>query len=393
MQRSRQIELLDRMKHPDPYVKWTYASASMHNPVSHYIDPAWFEDERAALFRARPLFAGLSVECAGAGSYMTLDCGGIPIAVVRQRDGSLAAFVNICRHRAATLLKGCGKNGTGRIVCPYHAWTYDSAGKLLARPQSDDAFADIGGDCDLAPRAVQEKHGLIFVHPSSDQPFEVDDLLCGMEQEFTEYGIDSAHHIETRVSTWEMNWKLLLDTFLEPYHVRYLHRKTIDPVFFPHQLYDRFGPMPRVIGLRRTIMEQLAESRDSWRLFPHAAAVYVLMPNALMTYQGDHLETWRIEPIGAHTTRAYTTIFSPEPPKTEKAMQYWMKNLEVLCDVAMNEDFPCQLDVQRNFSSGAIREVVYGRLEPALIQFHSTVNAAVEDWRARKVRKKEAVLF
>jgi phenylpropionate dioxygenase-like ring-hydroxylating dioxygenase large terminal subunit len=389
MHKSRQIELVDRLTHPDPYVKWSYAAASMRNPVAHYIDLAWFEDERQALFHARPLFAGLSAECAGEGSYITRDCGGIPVGIVRQRDGTLAAFVNICSHRGATILKDTGPGSLRRIVCPYHAWTYDLAGKLLARPQSDDAFADIGRDCDLAPRAVQEKHGLIFVHPTSNEAFDVDTLLCGMEREFAEYGIESAHHIETRVSTWDMNWKLLLDSFLEPYHVRYLHRKTIDPVFFPHQLYDSFGAMPRVIGLRRTIMEQLAAPRDSWRLFPDAAAVYVLMPNALLTYQGDHLETWRIEPIDAKTTRAYTTIFSPEPPQTEKAMQYWMKNLEVLCNVAMNEDFPCQLDIQRNMRSGAIREVVYGRLEPALIQFHSTINTAVEAWRA----KQEAVLF
>lgn len=385
---ARQIELVDRLTQPDPYAKWSYAAASMRNAASHYVDPAWFADERQALFREAPLFAALSVECPQPGSYITRACGGIPIGIVRQRNGSLSAFVNICRHRAATLLQSPDGNNLRSIVCPYHGWTYDTAGKLLNRPLSDDGFADIEENCNLACVAVQEKHGLIFVHPSDPRPFDVDALLHGIEDEFAGYGITSAFPIETRVTTWDMNWKLLLDTFLEPYHVRFLHRKTIDPVFFSHQLFDSFGPSLRVIGLRRTIMEQLSSTpRESWRLFPHAAAVYALLPNGLLTYQGDHLETWRVEPIDANTTRAYTTIFSPEKPQSEKALGYWLKNLDILCNVAMNEDFPCQLDIHRNLRSGAVQEVIYGRLEPALIQFHTTINKAVEKWRASRPAK------
>lgn len=382
---EQQIALVERLSQPDPYVRWSYAERSMRNPAAHYIDEQWFADEREALFREAPQFVGLSVECAKPGAYLTRDCGGIPIAVVRQRDGSLRAFINACRHRAATLLLGNGGGGMRRIVCPYHAWTYDLQGRLVDQPSSDDAFADLDRDCDLIGRAVAEKHGLIYVHPTSQAPFEIDDLLHGIQSEFSQYGIETAHHIETRESTWNMNWKLMLDTFLEPYHVRFIHQKTIDPVFLSHQLYDSFGPLPRVIGLRRAIMNQLEDRpREDWRLFPNAAAVYMLLPNALMTYQGDHLETWRLEPIDAKTTRAYTTIFAPEPPATEKALGYWMRNLEVLCDVAFNEDFPMQMQIQNNLLSGALTEVVYGRLEPGLVQFHTAVNERIESWRAAK---------
>ena len=383
MRNERQIAMVERLNQGDPYQKWSYAPETMRNPAGHYVDPQWFADEREALFRNRPQFAGLSVECAKPGAYLTRDFGGVPIIVMRQKDGSLRAFVNACRHRAATLLTGGGSGGLRRIVCPYHAWTYDIEGRLVDRPSSDGAFDDIDRDCSLIGRAVAEKHGLIYVHPTSTTSFDVDDMLHGMADEFDQYGIETAHHVETRVTTWDMNWKLMLDTFLEPYHVRFLHQKTIDPVFFSHQLYDSFGPLPRVIGLRRTISAQIEERpQEEWRLFPHAAAVYVLLPNALMTYQGDHLETWRLEPIDAFTTRAYTTIFAPSPPETDKALRYWMRNLEVLCDVAFNEDFPVQLQIQNNLRSGAIDEVVYGRLEPALVHYHSSVNRAVEDWRA-----------
>jgi phenylpropionate dioxygenase-like ring-hydroxylating dioxygenase large terminal subunit len=389
MRHDQQSALVERLREADPYRRWSYAEHSMRNPAEHYIDPQWFADERQALFREMPQFVGLSVECAKSGAYITRDLGGIPIAVIRQRDGTLRAFVNACRHRAASLLVGDGKASSQRIVCPYHAWTYDMSGKLVSQPKSDDAFSDLDRDCDLTRRAVVEKHGLIYVHPTSAEPFEIDDQLHGYQDEFSQYGIDTAHHVETRVSTWNMNWKLMLDTFLEPYHVRFIHQKTIDPVFLSHQLYDSFGPLPRVIGLRRAIMDQLdSEKKEDWRLFPNAAAVYLLLPNALLTYQGDHLETWRLEPIDAQTTKAYTTIFAPEPPPTEKALRYWMRNLEVLCDVAFTEDFPMQMQIQKNLLAGAVDEVVYGRIEPGLVQFHTAVNGLVEDWRASRDARK-----
>lgn len=382
MDRQEEIALVERLTAQSPYERFSYADASMRNPASHYVTQARFDDEMAALFRAQPLFVGLSVECAAPGAYLTRDLGGVPIAVLRQRDGSLRAFVNMCRHRGATLLAGDGIGNPRRIVCPYHAWTYDTEGKLLDRPGSYGAFDDVTGACDLIRRAVVEKHGMIYVHPTSDRPFEVDAQLHGMEREFAGYGIETAHPVETRVTTWKMNWKLMLDTFLEPYHVPFLHQKTIDPVFLPHQFYDSFGPLPRIVGIRRTIEPQLqGAAREEWKLFPHAAAVYVLLPNALMTYQGDHLETWRFEPIDTGTTRAHVTIFAPEPPPTEKALHYWIRNLEILCDVSFNEDFPMQEQIQRNLASGALAELVYGRIEPALVHYHSSINAAVEAHR------------
>ncbi|MDB5713540.1 MAG: hypothetical protein JWO15_937 [Sphingomonadales bacterium] len=385
MDRAQEIALVERFEAPRPAERFSYAPASMRNPAAHYTDPDRFEDEMAALFRAKPLFVGLSVECREPGAHLVRVLGGVPIAVVRQRDGSLRALVNMCRHRGASLFTGDGKGSSGRIVCPYHAWTYDMDGQLLNRPNSYGAFDDVSDACNLMQRAVAEKHGMIYVHPTSGNAFDVDEQLHGTEREFHGYGIETAHPIETRVSTWKMNWKLLLDAFLEPYHVPHLHQKTINPVFLPHQFFDSFGPLPRVIGLRRSVEAQTStEPREAWKLFPHAAALYVLLPNALMTYQGDHLETWRIEPIDVETTRAYTTVFAPEPPASDKARNYWLRNLDVLCDVSFNEDFPMQEQIHRNLKSGALKDVFYGRIEPALVHYHTSVNAAVEAYRLNR---------
>ena len=386
MRTDRQIEMVARLLDADPYRCWSYAAETMRNPAARYVDPTWFEDEKKALFRDRPQFVGLSVECAKPGDYLTRDCGGVPIMVVRQEGGDLKAFVNACRHRAAPLLKGEGSRRRRPIICPYHAWTYNMDGRLVSRPHSDGAFDDLVDPCSLVARAVSEKLGLIYVHPASSEPFDSTDLLHGMEDEFTDYGIETAYPIDRRETLLSINWKLLLDTFLESYHVQFVHRSSIDKTFLSHQLFDGFGPLPRIIGLRRSVFDQLeCQKREEWRLFPHAAAVYVLLPNALLTYQGDHIETWRFEPIDALTTRAITSIFAPSRPETDKALRHWQRNFEILCRVAFEEDFPIQQQIQDNLRSGAVEEVCYGRLEPALIHCHRSINHMVETWRTNRL--------
>ncbi|MFO1080564.1 MAG: aromatic ring-hydroxylating dioxygenase subunit alpha [Reyranellaceae bacterium] len=381
MRVSRQIELLDRLVGVDVARPWTFAAASMRNPAAAYVDPGRFARELAVLFRGRPQFVGLSGECREPGTFLTRTLGGVPIAVVRQADGSLRAIVNACRHRGAPLLEGDSAGAVRRIVCPYHGWTYETDGRLVGRPGSAGAFDDLGAACtlDLHRRAVAEKHGMIFVHPESDQDFEVDDVLCGAQSELADYGLADYVHVETRTSTWKMNWKLFLDTFTESYHIRWLHRNSIAPFFLCDTIFDSFGPHARTIGLRKEVVDQLKDKpRDEWRLLPFSTAQYFLVPNALVVYQIDHIEVWRVTPLDVGSCRVATSLFAPTAPASDKARNYWKRNLDILLDVTGKEDFPLQERVQATLASGALPEVVYGRIELALIHLHRSINAAVD---------------
>jgi phenylpropionate dioxygenase-like ring-hydroxylating dioxygenase large terminal subunit len=379
MRVARQIELLERLVGVDVNKPWSFAPASMRNPASAYTDPAHYAKEIRVLFRGRPQFVGLTGECTEPGAYLTAELGGVPIAVIRQADGSLRAFVNICRHRGATLLSGNGAGGMRRVVCPYPGWTYENDGQLVQRPATAGGFDDVEISCDLHQRAVAEKYGLIFVHPGSIEPFDVDAVLCGAEDEIADFGLAGYVPIETRVNTWKMNWKLFLDTFTEAYHIRFLHKNSIAPDFGCDVIFDAYGPNPRTIGVRKNVSEQLTtKPKSEWRLLPYSTTQYFLVPNALLVYQLDHIEVWRVTPVDAGTTTVATSIFAPEAPQSEKALRYWTKNLDAVLRVTGTEDFPSMEQIQCNMASGALPELIYGRIEPALVHLHQSINAALQ---------------
>jgi phenylpropionate dioxygenase-like ring-hydroxylating dioxygenase large terminal subunit len=374
MRHERQIELLRRLKEVDPHEPWPLAPHSMRNPASAYADPARFEDERRILFRQRPQMIGLSSECPSPGSYLTANLGGVPALVVRQADGSLKGFVNACRHRGAPVAEGSGQRP--RLACPYHGWVYELDGALAARPYAEAAFDDAPqSDCRLLPIFVAEGYGLIFAQAEQGESLTADSALAGAQEELKDYGLGSYVLTEARENTWKVNWKLILDTFTESYHIRALHKNSIAATYSTDvSLCNAFGPHPQMIGLLKSVFEEIEKPEADWRFLPHTTLQYIFMPSGLITYQRDHIELWRVTPLSVDRTLVRTSLYAPESPTTNRAHAYWKKNLDLLLQVTGTEDFPLMEKIQTNLSSGALPELIYGKNEPALIHLHTSIN-------------------
>jgi nitrite reductase/ring-hydroxylating ferredoxin subunit len=379
MRRERQVELLRRVAESGQRFEGLHATASRTNDASAYTDPDRFALEQRMLFRAGPVFFGLSADLSEPGSYRAMRVDGIPLVVVRQPDGSLHAFVNACRHRGAPLVEPASTGeGLNAFSCPYHAWTYDLDGSLRARPLSAGAFDDVTANCDLFRRPVAERYGMIFVRPEGDEPIDVDEYLGGAEDDLGAFGLDDYVHIETRVNEWEMNWKLFFDTFSESYHIRTLHRDSIAPAFNSDcVISDVFGRNVLSVGLRANVRDEFDKPESEWSLLPYGTIQYFLVPNALVVHQLDHLEVWIVEPLSVGRTRTTTSVYAPEPPATEKARSYFVRNLELLLDVTGGEDFALMAEIQTSLESGALPELVYGRVEPPLVYFHDQIDRAI----------------
>ena len=375
MRPERQAALLKRFMDFRGGTLPDHAEHSARNPASAYTDPERFQREMKRLFCERPVPLGLSCECREAGSYLTGRIGGVPVAVVRQPDGSLRGFVNACRHRGAPVLSGQGE-GLRSIICPYHAWNYRLDGTLRARPL-DWGFDDVDKEsCSLLPVAVAEKYGLIYAQVDSSAAISIDDLLEGMQTELAEYGLEGYTHFETRSREWDFNWKLVVDTFTEPYHIPALHRRSIAKDYdFRNSIWDTYGLSQRTVNFRSSIEAEVSQKPEpERRLLPHTTIEYYLLPNVVLTHQIDHVELWRAIPIRVDRTLVSTSLYAPEAPQTDAARGYWKKNLDVLLRITENEDFPMMAEIYRGLASGAVKELIYGKLEPALVHYHRSLD-------------------
>ena len=351
------------------------------NPVEAYTSVERLSRERTRLFREYPQYLGLSCLLREPGDYLTNDDIGPPILAVRGEDGAVRAFYNVCRHRGARVASGCGNAGR-RLRCPYHGWAYGLDGALAGVPDQK-SFAGLDrASHGLVPLPAVERHGMIWVSPVPDQPLDVDAHLGDLGPEIASFGLEGYQHYDTRVMRRHMNWKMVIDTFLESYHFAALHTETVDPLFFPNLcLFDAFGPHLREAFARRTITAMRPRPESEWDLVTHTALVYLLFPNAVLVIQGDHVEIWRIYPAGDRVDESiiHLELYTPEPATSESARGHWDRNMDLVVKVVEEEDFPIGEGIQRGFAAGAQAHVTYGRNEPALQHWQKTAAAAVAD--------------
>ena len=351
------------------------------NPVSSYTSPAQLARERDLLFARQPLFVGLSGDVAQPGDYLVRDDSGLPILVVRDRSGALRAFLGLCRHRGAPVASGAGQSN-GRFVCPYHAWTYDDAGQLVAQPCSEGFTGLSAADTSLRPLPVAERYGMIFARQAAGAPVDIDAHLGGAERELAALGLEHYLPFARRSIERAMNWKLVIDTFLEAYHVTRLHAGTLGPAIMgTTAAWDAFGRSSRLVAVRRSIASARQQPESTWNLLEHAVVLYLAFPNTMLIHQIDHLEVVQAYPGagGPDTAKVVFTLYTPQPVGTDAARRHFQSNFDLLLEVTANEDFRLGEQIQRGFHAPGKHSIVYGRNEPGLAHYHRAIKEALAD--------------
>ncbi|HLY55866.1 MAG TPA: aromatic ring-hydroxylating dioxygenase subunit alpha [Stellaceae bacterium] len=184
-----------------------------------FSDPGFHALDMEQVFYREWLFVAHSCELAEPGAYVTLRIGAYPVVIVRGRDRVLRAFHNVCRHRGQQV---CTKpsGASGRLVCPYHQWTYDLDGRLLhARDMMGDIEASRFG---LKPVACEEVAGWVFVSLAED-PAPFAPLRATIEPYMAPHRADEAKIALRSTIVEKGNWKLVLENNRECYHCRGTH--------------------------------------------------------------------------------------------------------------------------------------------------------------------------
>ena len=209
-------------------------SATMPNnpaqqlPREAYVSDAWFEREKKELFSRTWAFAGVLMDYPNAGDFKTVQIGNHSIIVVKDADGELRAFHNVCRHRGTELLEGCGNAGK-TIICPYHNWAYNLDGRLRGVPAQRECFPNMDKkSIALYKASVGVFNNLVFVHPEENpsEPFE--NWVANLESVPWPHDLASSEMEENPddiVYELNCNWKVFFENAIDGYHLAYCTRR------------------------------------------------------------------------------------------------------------------------------------------------------------------------
>jgi nitrite reductase/ring-hydroxylating ferredoxin subunit len=247
-------------------------------PARIYTDPAHFEAERVGLLRRVPLPITASGMLA-ANSVFAHDDFGVPILLTRDDHGVLHAFLNACTHRGSKLVERGEPRCTRRVACPFHAWTFTLDGRLLGVPRAE-TFPTLDKQAHgLRRLPVCEAGGIVWVGLDPDAPVDFSEVQGQIAHDFDAFGIPGMHVYGRRIFDLAANWKLLIETFLETYHVPPLHAKTVAPMFAPvPTLMSHFGPHTRqTVGRSQFTREMLDVDID--QVHKHVTHAYHRVPH------------------------------------------------------------------------------------------------------------------
>ncbi|NCG22986.1 MAG: Rieske 2Fe-2S domain-containing protein [Actinobacteria bacterium] len=323
-------------------------SQSLH--ADAYVDPVWFDHEMRTIFARTWQWVCHGEKVREAGQYTTAVIAGMPIMVVRTHDDELKAFYNVCKHRAHELLQDEGT--TRSIVCPYHAWTYDLDGGLIAaRHTSHLPDFELGEIC-LDEVQVEEFGGFVYVNLDVTAPSlaeQAGDL--GREIAHWAPDIDQLTFAHRLSYTIESNWKNVIDNFLECYHCHVAHKDFVS-------LVDMETYEVTTHGIYSSHMadagkgDNTAYDVSSATVTKHA--VWWLWPNTcLMRYPGrGNFIVLNVIPDGAgRTLETYDFFLETKAPNEAE-----LESIAYLDEVLQVEDINLVESVQRGMSTPAFTQ-------------------------------------
>jgi phenylpropionate dioxygenase-like ring-hydroxylating dioxygenase large terminal subunit len=352
---------------------------SWREPVENYLSPGRFAAELRLLRRMPSVFVP-SATIPSPGDHVERVTFGVPLFAVRGRDQRARVFRNACRHRGFTLVEEAGCSHA--LVCRYHGWTYRLDGSLSHVPHAD-AFPDL----DMSTRGLvevvsREVDGLIVIGAldSGGTGFPqacADEAMAWLTDgtPWRDKLLPAERLVFTESTPRAMNWKVLVEQFLEGYHIRSTHKDTFFPLQYDDlNVVETFGPNSRITFPYRNIERLRDRPEATWTTDARVTYVYHLFPNAMLATFPDLVLMVVIDPVDIdHST----------------AIVYSMAKAEVAHRVSLNppsnpagslvargavEDNEMSASVQRGLHAGANSFIEFGRHESAIGHFHATLD-------------------
>jgi choline monooxygenase len=286
-------------------------------PRSAFMSEAFFALECERLFPRHWVFVGHAHDIPETGDVMPIEVAGLPIILVRGEDGGINAFHNVCRHRGRIVVDAPCR-GQRVLTCPYHSWSYRLDGRLNATPH-------FGGyreprvegfdakDFGLKPvRSAQWYDWLLVNLDGNAPPFE--EVIKPFQKRIEEwefrakgYDLDGLKHVgRINFGIIKGNWKILVENFIEPYHVPFVHEESCggQPLKDHYALSDGLlvGSAVDVKGTKAAVGPEAQDAEGRRECLDTSALYLTLFPNFAIGFYGDSVLSILARPVSAGET-------------------------------------------------------------------------------------------
>jgi choline monooxygenase len=343
-----------------------------------YTDPVVLEIEKEKIFRRTWQLVGtLSQSCGEVNgvkrtisdpeSFFTAEVFGEPIIVVRDKQGTLRAFSNVCRHRAGPIALGSGCKNVLR--CQYHGWTYTLDGCLIGTPDVDGVEFFDRSTMGMVPLRCETWEQFIFVNFDLNAP-PLLSYLGQIPQQVRSFQFDGLPFAERRDYVIDCNWKIYVDNYLEGYHIPIAHPGLMKEIDYAQYRTDTFRYYSQQFAPLRARKPEDASDR----VYPpgtglQEALYFWVFPNLMINIYPDNISTNLIVPLSQEKTLTIFEWFFQDVA-TEQNQQRIKRSVD-FSDEVQQEDIRLCESVQRGLRSSTYDRGRYSvKRENGVHHFH-----------------------
>ena len=292
--------------------------------------------------------------------------GSRQVLVVRGDDDVIRAFDNVCIHRGAPLATGCGNEA--RFTCPYHAWTFRLDGQLIGAPYLPEI---VPSEHRLGALALAEWEGFLFVS-ANPAPTPLQPSLAGLSDVVARFRMDRYVPVHQEIEIWATNWKLLVENFMDSYHVFKVHRATFG-VGSTSPLNTTMHPGTDAWAHHVALDPDEMAAADNtdlvgdWRRAVVLAAVF---PTHVMQLQPDYLWYLQISPLGTDQVRIrWDVSVAPDVLSAQTDPDAYVRGILQLLRAVNGEDHPVVESVRRAADGPQFARAPLSKYEQNVVDF------------------------
>ena len=345
-------------------------------PLGYYRDEALLARE-VELCRRTPLALVPTCQMPDPHDFVVREVLGSSVLLSRGADGEARAFLNYCRHRGGKPATGCGT--TRRHTCPYHAWSYDSEGRLAGLP-GQDGFAGMDrDDYGLLALPTEERHGFVWVVLTAGCSIDVARHLGPLDAELAGWDLAGSEYLTEREIEADVNWKAAIEAFAENYHFPFVHANSIvgQNTVADTAAYDGYGLHHR-LGFPCPWIEAARHDPDPADPLAFMVFIYWIFPNLTLAMSPVGTEIIDILPSeGSGRSMLRHGWMASEPAADEATRAGYRELYEAVHAAVRDEDFGVLPGCGQAARDGQHGHMVIGRNEIAVQHVVTTFTTAL----------------